>query len=859
MKKRLFLLMLMPLLVGCAKSSPSDTPNPPSPPIPTETVYSVKIGTQSFNLTKNSDTEYSATLTNLVKNSVVTFLKDGVAITNNIASEIVYDADNLIQTNTHKNYFYVHNDAESSNLTFNISGNQYTFWATGYEELLPIYSVRISGVNHALEVDSTDHNKFSLHLTNLSKGSTVVFLKDGFSISNNISSETRIGATNLIQGNAGNFYIHNQALESDITFTINGENYTFWATGYEEEVEPTPGEYDISSYYDGYYSSIVSWENSEDLINQLHTLINKDFHGVTYSDPNWETNQYSEQSLTDFTKLDVVYSQTDFEKDFTYKTGNGGWQREHAYCATLMTGYGTSDATSIASSGTSRATDWHNLFASYGPGNGARGNKNFGISDKEHPSSGTGAPLADYTADVYNFEPNDCDKGQLARAIFYMGVMYNQEETSDITIGLNYEGSKTKTIHVPAKYKPLSIQEDYVYYSQVTFKNYCLGEDDEYATLRQKYMGSSDILDISKINDTEYTDTFASSYADYRYQECEFAIGNLSTLLEWNKLEVSRREMQHNESVYSHVYSKRNVAQNNRNPFVDFPELVDYVYGIKKDQPGLMKNMKPSELDLDTGSKELSNYAVTEYKKEYNVGDTFTKDDYSLIRVNKDFSTEPIDFTDTNPDYTFVSDDAGDKEIVIHTPKNDVKYIVKVIDNSSGILSCDFIHTLTGVNGDFANCNDGNNKKEGGYQYTDKENPLTFANDDGTKTPSTLDWYGYWKNGKVGGYSATNGVTFGAQSSGTTNDPCETLYFKSKDNLKVNAIYILGDTGANRSYTMKIYCDDTILLTTTISRNGEPSEYGIKLANPLNGKIKVEFTGVNGTVILKSIGVNIVE
>ncbi|MCR5505391.1 MAG: endonuclease [Bacilli bacterium] len=614
-----------------------------------------------------------------------------------------------------------------------------------------------------------------------------------------------------------------------------------------------PGEYDVSKYYDGYYNSIVSWTDGEDLKNQLHNLIRSGFNGLTYDDQNWETNQYSEQSLDNFTMVDVVYSQTDFAKDDTYKLGNG-WQREHAFCATLMTGYATSEAVAISSSGTSRATDFHNLFASYGAGNSARGNKNFGTADVTNLVT-SAAPLADYKADTYNFEPNDCDKGELARAIFYMGVMYSEVEASNIKIKLNYEDNKTKTLAVTARYKPLTIQEEYVPYSKVTFKNFCLGTDEEFATLRNEYVGTSSILDISKIDNEGYTSTYAEGYADYSYENCDFAIGNLSTLLSWNNLAVSRKEMQHNESVYSHVYSYRGINQSNRNPFVDYPGLVDYVYGSKKDQAGQMKNIKPSEEDLKTGSNDLNNYAVTAYKTAYNVGDVWNKNDYSLVRVNKDFSTQEMDFTDQNPDYVFTSSDAGEKVMTIKTPINDIQYKVTVTNTTSGLASCDYIHSLTGVTGDFANYNDKNKP----YSYADSENLLTFANDDSTKSPSTLDWYGYWANGRVAGYNADKGVTFGAQSSTTTNDPCETLRFTSKDDLTVNAVYILGNTGSGKSYDLKMYCDDQVIYESTFSYQSGPTEYGINLSEAVTGKIKIEFTSVDGTVVLKSIGVNVVE
>ena len=139
---------------------------------------------------------------------------------------------------------------------------------------------------------------------------------------------------------------------------------------FELEVPPTD-RYPTENYYGGYYVPISSWENGEDLKNKLHALISSNFTGLVY-DGNWETNQIAEQSLTNFDFVNVIYSQKDDKKINTYGSaaGSAGWQREHAFCASLMTAYNTGEAVNISNSGTSRATDFHNLFASYGAANG---------------------------------------------------------------------------------------------------------------------------------------------------------------------------------------------------------------------------------------------------------------------------------------------------------------------------------------------------------------------------------------------------------------------------------------------------------------------------------------------------------
>ena len=100
---------------------------------------------------------------------------------------------------------------------------------------------------------------------------------------------------------------------------------------FELEVPPV-NQYPTENYYDGYYVPISSWENGEDLKNQLHALISSNFTGLVY-DGNWETNQMTEQSLTNFNYVNVIYSQKDDKKINTYGSAAGaaGWQREHGH------------------------------------------------------------------------------------------------------------------------------------------------------------------------------------------------------------------------------------------------------------------------------------------------------------------------------------------------------------------------------------------------------------------------------------------------------------------------------------------------------------------------------------------------
>ena len=55
-------------------------------------------------------------------------------------------------------------------------------------------------------------------------------------------------------------------------------------------------------------------------------------------------------------------------------------------------------------------------------------------------------------------------------------------------------------------------------------------------------------------------------------------------MLKWHRLDpVSEKELIRNEVIYGNKnYNKGSLKQNNRNPFIDYPELVEYIWGDKK-------------------------------------------------------------------------------------------------------------------------------------------------------------------------------------------------------------------------------------------------------------------------------------
>lgn len=116
------------------------------------------------------------------------------------------------------------------------------------------------------------------------------------------------------------------------------------------------------------------------------------------------------------------------------------------------------------------------------------------------------------------FEPQDQDKGDIARACFYMAAMYNNFAKSSGTIS-DFDPNLELVFYVVP------------------------GKDSVHSS-----------------------DNVTAVY------------GNIKDLLEWNKLDpVDEYEMHRNDLIYNNY-------QHNRNPFIDFPQWADYIYGAEKDE-----------------------------------------------------------------------------------------------------------------------------------------------------------------------------------------------------------------------------------------------------------------------------------
>ena len=531
---------------------------------------------------------------------------------------------------------------------------------------------------------------------------------------------------------------------------------------------------DHKTYYNGYYDTLVSWTNGEDLKNQLHTIIRNGYQPLSYtksSKQNYDTNIAADHSKYDFEYLDVIYSGTD-----TFKTDtNKGWQREHAWCASLMCGSTTSNAVNYKG----RATDFHNLFAANASGNQSRGNKNYGYASSDANgytvqfSSQHGAD--GYTYDDNIFEPGSIDKGRLARAIFYMATMYKDDE-QDTANNILMKG--------------LRIVEEDVKYDKGTF----LGE--------------------------------------------AFAIGHLSNLLEWNNIvPVDYLEMQHNISVYTNTNNPDGIAQGNRNPYVDYPGLVDYVYGSKKDQPGTLKDVVASASYLECEEEGFSHYAIKEAKREYGYGDTISANDYKIVAVNKNYTYNEVtnNFAHSLSGHTFTESDGDFIGARITTETNALEYRINLNPMglcNSGILALD----STGLTKTSA----------------DVDQNVSYGS-----IPCIVNFSSSTDISKATRF-ITN-ISAGGMTIGSNTYPCTKYTITTANEYTIDSAFIKAQAGnATSSYTLTIKVDNTVVFTKTVSDNSTWKVFGGVLSEPLTGEISFVFTG-SSSLKLNSIAFNAIS
>ena len=255
----------------------------------------------------------------------------------------------------------------------------------------------------------------------------------------------------------------------------------------------------ISSFTSGTYNSSNNTITKYNHVNELHA--NPYIH-MLYVDYSVETATPAKKNLSD---------------------QNPYFDKEHVWCQSRgFKAHTEEDVAAIGPAG----TDLHHLIAGDSYVNQKPHNNNpYGFVATISSSDGTGnrpstvnnkkgtavhTSIYDEASEV--FEPQDSDKGDIARAIFYMAARYN-----------NWSGTDTITDYEP-------------------------------------------FLDIANY-------ATSSGRTEYSTATSPVCMGILSDLLAWNKIDpVDEYEIHRNDLIYRNY-------QGNRNPFIDFPQWADYIWG----------------------------------------------------------------------------------------------------------------------------------------------------------------------------------------------------------------------------------------------------------------------------------------
>ena len=616
---------------------------------------------------------------------------------------------------------------------------------------------------------------------------------------------------------------------------------------------------DINSYYEGYYSSLSSWENGNDLKEQLKNIISKNIVYTPYSST-WSVLQKADQSQTNFDKVETVYSSLEQLKSDTYSSSNTkGWQKEHAFCQSLMGHYVNTTTTQLKLDETYKidnvkivnngfvvtytsgmvSDDVYSLAFTYEDKNAVIIISNDKVSIYE--SSNTKTPLSNveplFTMDVAAFSSIYARENSL--------VLVNKEEEqlllnpTHVTYKFKGEGGSggtssdwhnlfasnnsgngsrgNKNLGVVAS--PTSTSQDYKYDTKVFEPS---DEDKGQLARGILYM---DTMYEDLLLEEEYVELSKVLASDIGRH------GNSSSIIDWAKsIDVDEHEYQHNDVVYGIQY--------NRNPYIDFPALVDFVYGSKKDEPGSIEDIIATSTQdkLNTDEAIYKNIALEGVQYTYEIGDKFSIDDIKHIYTTyTDFSyieVEDRSKITSNVEENYEFNQIGTYDITLSDGTTNVTYQIDVVDKDP-TLDCDV---------SFSSYVDGKNVGKTIFNGLTSTNPLTNVNLGGIYYNASIN------AGKMGTSSSSKGVAFGS-----TTVPVETLTLETMETVErtISKIYINASMSSSKTALLSIYIGDKLVGNATL--DSSPHLYEFENISSYEGKLKIEFTSVNGTLYLMQI------
>ena len=373
------------------------------------------------------------------------------------------------------------------------------------------------------------------------------------------------------------------------------------------------------------------------------------------------------------------------------------------------------------------------------------------------------------------FEPQDCDKGDIARAIFYMVARYNYLSGSDS------DGIDTNNPNL---------------------------------TLTQ---------DISDWSSSGYTSSTSR----------QGKLGVLTDLLAWHHADpVDEYEIHRNNLLYTNF-------TNNRNPFIDFPEWVDFIWGTATYNGSTYQGYSSTPTGYATPSSDTIN--------GYNGGGSTDPVAVTGVSLNKESTTLLVGESEVLT--ANVAPSNATNQAVSWTSSNTSVATISSSGRVSAVSEGNSTITVTTSDGGFtATCSvsvttsGGGGGGEGGEAAEDTMCAVGF----GGYTTSSYSAAGTDYTGKANLTNATNctyamqvfngstGQVRGNQSTANANFSCRNTttydgYYVSEVSLTVDSGGTLDGSTADRSvvwFGSSAYANPTTAPSTGASVNATPAQSG---------------------------------
>jgi endonuclease I len=169
------------------------------------------------------------------------------------------------------------------------------------------------------------------------------------------------------------------------------------------------------------YYLLADCSSGKHLKTALHNIIKNRQETIPYSLPDtvrtdtWKVLKRSDYDTLNPKNVILFYTGKSVNSSLEYSDGKG-WNREHVW------------AVSHGKFGENKTmhSDLHNLKPSNSMINPGKGNKDFDNGGKRFKSKD--GELTECRFNNHSWEPRDCDKGDVARILFYMAVRYEGDD-----------------------------------------------------------------------------------------------------------------------------------------------------------------------------------------------------------------------------------------------------------------------------------------------------------------------------------------------------------------------------------------------------------------------------------------------